>query len=138
MAEQELWHLKYSRAEVQSVLAIIKFLPQVQPDTISELSRREQYCLFRGVGMAFPALAVLAVASGTSLETIAPLMQRFLTPDDPIAHPTSPLTGRDLMTELHLPPGPRIGQLLETLQLAQAEGKISSREEALLFAKTVL
>lgn len=138
VAEQELWHLKYSRAEVQSVLAIIKCLPQVQPETISTLSRREQYFLFRGVGMAFPALAVLAVASGTPRETIAPLMQRFLTPDDPIAHPTSPLTGRDLMTELHLPPGPRIGQLLETLQLAQAEGKISNREEALLFAKTAL
>jgi tRNA nucleotidyltransferase (CCA-adding enzyme) len=138
VAEQELWHLKYSRAEVQSVLAVVKHSPQVQPDVISNLSRREQYLLFRGVGMAFPALAVLAVAAGTSLETIAPLMQRFLTPDDPIAHPSSPLTGRDLMTELDLPPGPRIGQLLETLQLAQAEGKILGRESALQFAKTVL
>ncbi|NJO40932.1 MAG: CCA tRNA nucleotidyltransferase [Cyanobacteria bacterium CRU_2_1] len=137
-AEQELWRLKYSRAEVQAVLSVIKFLPHVQPSVLPTLSLGDQYTLFRGIGTAFPALAVLAVAQGISLETIAPFIQRFLTPDDPVAHPTPPLTGRDLMDAFQLSPSPRIGQLLEVLQLARAENKIHSREEALEFAKTLI
>jgi tRNA nucleotidyltransferase (CCA-adding enzyme) len=38
---------------------------------------------------------------------------------------------------LKLPPGPQIGQLLEALQIAQAEGKISTSEEALQFAQVL-
>ena len=139
LAEQELWQLKYSRAEVQSVLAVLKSFAlihpdSIQPDRLAHLLKRDQYVLFRSIGAAFPALAVLAVASGIPQETIAPLIQRFLTPDDPIAHPSSIVTGRDLMTTLHLPAGPQIGKLLEMLQMARAEGKIASREEALAFA----
>jgi tRNA nucleotidyltransferase (CCA-adding enzyme) len=134
VAEQELWQLKYSRAEVQSVLAVLKSFALMQPNQLPHLSKRDQYVLFRSIGSAFPALAVLAVASGISLETIAPLIQRFLTPADPIAHPTSIVSGRDLMTTLQLPAGPQIGKLLEMLQMARAEGRISSREEALAYA----
>lgn len=138
IAEHELWRLKYSRAEIQSVLAILKFLPQVQVCTLPKLSLGEQYALFRGVGAAFPALAVLSVAMGTKIETIAPLIDRFLSPHDPVAHPTPPLTGRDLMAALKLPPGPKIGQLLEAIQLARAENKLQTREEALELAKKLL
>jgi tRNA nucleotidyltransferase (CCA-adding enzyme) len=134
-AEYELWRLKHSRAEVQAVLTAIKFLPQLQAVLLPTASLREQYFLFRGIGAAFPALAVLAAGLGASLEAIAPLMQRFLTPNDPIAHPTPFLTGRDLMMNLKLPPSPQIGQLLEAIQLARAEGKILTREAALEFAK---
>jgi tRNA nucleotidyltransferase (CCA-adding enzyme) len=136
-AEQQLWRLKYSRAEVQAVLTVLKFLPQLQTDELT-LSLRDQYFLFQGVGAAFPALAVLALAAGLSLEAIAPLVQRFLTPNDPVAHPVLPLTGRDLMMALNLPAGPKIGHLLHAIQLAQAEGKIASSEDALNFAKTLL
>ena len=138
IAEYELWRLKYSRAEIQSVLAILKYLPQVQPCTLPKLSLGEQYALFRGIGAAFPALAVLSVAMGTQIETIAPLIDRFLSPHDPVAHPTPPLTGRDLMAALKLPPGPRIGQLLEAIQLARAENKLQTREEALELARKTL
>jgi tRNA nucleotidyltransferase (CCA-adding enzyme) len=138
VAEQELWRLKYSRAEVQSVLAVLKARSLVQPLTLDKLSLRQQYLLFRAVGAAFPALAVLSIASGTSIETIAPLIDRFLTPGDSVAHPTLPLTGRDLMSALRLPPGPQIGQLLEAIQLARVEGNLQTREEALEFARAML
>lgn len=134
-AEQELWRLKYSRAEIQSVLAVIRCLPLVHSHTLPNLSLSDQYNLFRQIGAAFPALAVLAIATGTPIALIAPLIQRFLTPNDPVAHPNPPLTGRDLMAILHLPPGPQIGQLLEKIQLAQAEGNIHTREEALMLAQ---
>ncbi|MDX2213314.1 MAG: CCA tRNA nucleotidyltransferase [Oculatellaceae cyanobacterium bins.114] len=138
VAEQELWRLKYSRAEVQAVLTVLKYLPQLQAFVDSDMPAREQYFLFQGIGATFPALAVLTVALGTPLQAIAPLMQRFLTPGDAIAHPIPPLTGRDLMTALQLPAGPQIGHLLQKIQLAQAEGKIATREDAIQFAKTLI
>ncbi|NJR38694.1 MAG: CCA tRNA nucleotidyltransferase [Leptolyngbyaceae cyanobacterium CSU_1_4] len=132
VAESELWQLKYSRSEVQAVLTVMRSLPTHL--NLENLSLREQYFLFRGVGTAFPAWALLAIAGGVKLGAIEPLIQRFLTPHDPVAHPTPPLTGRDLMTTLKLSPGPQIGQLLEAVQLAQAEGQVNSRQEALDFA----
>ena len=133
-AEQDLWTLKYSKAEVQGVLAVLRSLPRIQ----AEMSLRDQYRLFRSIGFAFPALAVLAIAQGIDLEAIAPLVERFLTPGDPVAHPIAIVTGRDLMRELDLRPSPQIGQLLEAIQLARAEGRLQDRSDALEFAKTRL
>ena len=41
------------------------------------------------------------------------------------------LDGRDVMKALKIPPGPRIGELLERMREAQAEGEVSDREGAL-------
>jgi tRNA nucleotidyltransferase/poly(A) polymerase len=41
------------------------------------------------------------------------------------------LDGRDIMKALKIPPGPRIGELLERVREAQAEGEIKNRDEAL-------
>jgi len=138
LAEQELWRLKYSRAEIQTVLTTIHWLPIICAAGVKPLSLRAQYEIFRGIGAAFPALAVLAVALDTPMMAIAPLVERFLHLEDPVAHPIAPLTGKDLMTQLNLPPGRQIGQLLEALQLARAEGKIETRQEALEFAMTLI
>ena len=43
--------------------------------------------------------------------------------------------GHVLMRQLKLKPGPLIGRLLEDIQDAQVEGKVKTKEEALLFAK---
>lgn len=138
IAEQELWQLKYSRAEVQAVLAVMSLLAQIQTLADAPLSPRDQYYLFRSIGAAFPALVVSGLAAGLPIATVAPLIERYLTPDDPIAHPSPLLTGRDLMAQLNLPPSPTIGHLLEAIQLARAEGKISTGLEALDFARTLI
>ena len=44
------------------------------------------------------------------------------------------INGHDLMDSLDLPPGPRIGSLLERLREAEAVGEISSREDAMELA----
>ena len=59
------------------------------------------------------------------------LVERYLDPQDPIAHPRPILSGRDLIHDLGITPGPQIGELLEAIQLAQAEGLVTQREEAL-------
>ncbi|MBW4521219.1 MAG: hypothetical protein KME16_16160 [Scytolyngbya sp. HA4215-MV1] len=138
-AEADLWRLKYSRVEIQAVSSLLKFLPEVRSFRgLDEIALREQYFLFQGIGVIFPALTLLALAIGTPLSVMAPLIDRFLAPGDPVAHPTPLITGQHLMAALNLTPGPQIGQLLASVQLAQAEGKIATATEALEFAAQLL
>ncbi|WP_242541774.1 CCA tRNA nucleotidyltransferase [Leptolyngbya sp. Cla-17] len=150
-AETQLRQLKYSRTEIQAISTVLKFLPQLYPANSVEtnqavttlasrlnLSRREQYFFFQGVGTTFPAIAVLAIAQGLTIEAISPLIERFLDPSDPVAHSIPVLTGQDLMTALKLPPGPLIGQLLAAIQLAKAEGSLSTAADALSLAADLL
>ncbi len=137
-AEEQLLRLKYSRAEIRTAITAVKHLPQLLSHATSPMSLREQYFFFQNVGSVFPALAVLAVASEVPVEAIAPLSDRYLNPDDQVAHPTPLVTGNDLMKALHLPASPQVGKLLTELQVARIEGKISSREDALEFAAQLL
>ncbi|MEQ9355284.1 CCA tRNA nucleotidyltransferase [Coleofasciculus chthonoplastes] len=137
-AEAQLLRLKYSRAEIRAVLIMIQYLPQLLSHITSPMSLREQYFFFQNVGSVFPALAVLAIAEGLSVESIAPLIHRYLNPEDQVAHPTPLVKGHDLMQQLKLPPSPQIGELLTEIQIARIEGKVSTRDKALAFAKRLL
>lgn len=48
-------------------------------------------------------------------------------------NPARLITGKDVMDLLHLPPSPKIGDILERVAEAQAEGKVLTREDALAF-----
>ncbi|MGV0025389.1 CCA tRNA nucleotidyltransferase [Phormidesmis priestleyi] len=137
-AEGQLWRLKYSRAEIQAVSTVLKNLPRFENNSHLDWTLGEQYFFFREVGATFSALAILAIAAGTPLETIAPLIRRFLNAEDPVAHPSSLVTGQDLMSVLNLSAGPQIGQLLAALQLARAEGKIFNSQEAIAWAENLV
>ena len=133
-AEERLQSLKYSRAEIRVAVTTLKHLPRLLSYSSSGMSIREQYFLFQDVGSIFPALAVTSVAAGMPVDALTPLINRYLNPDDRVAHPKALITGNDLMRSLNLPAGQQIGKLLGEIQLAQAEGKISTPEEALDFA----
>jgi hypothetical protein len=45
------------------------------------------------------------------------------------------ISGHDLIDILGMRPGPELGQLLEALREAQAEGEVVTREEALRFVQ---
>ena len=137
-AEEQLLRLKYSRAEIRVAIASLKHLPQLLLHKTSQMSIREQYFFFQDVGSIFPALAVLAVAEGMPFEAISPLIERYLNPEDRVAHPKAVITGNDLMRSLNLPPSQQIGKLLTEIQIAQAEGKISTSEEALELAARLM
>ncbi|MCU0518094.1 MAG: CCA tRNA nucleotidyltransferase [Oscillatoria sp. Prado101] len=132
-AEKQLLNLKYSNPEIKAALAVVKNLPKLQA-TPKSMPVREQYFLFRNLGPVFPALAVAAVAAGTPAGAIAPLIQRYLTPEDAVAHPAPLLTGSDLMAAFNLRPGPQVGSLLTEIAIARAENRISTPEAALEFA----
>lgn len=140
LAEAELQKLSYSRAEIKAVITILKLLPQLhlKQDLSNEMSLREQYFLFREAGKAFPIVAVSALATGIPIEAISPLINRYLNPDDRVAHPISLISGNDLMKALNLNPSPKLGELLTEIQIARIEGKIFSVEEAIVFATKLI
>ena len=138
IAETELLRLKYSNAEIKSAIELLTYLPQLQAKPMEGMSLREQYFLFRDVGMVFPILAVLAVAAGIAVEEIALLINRYLDAGDIVAHPTQLVSGNELMESLNIPRSPRIGQLLMEIQLARVEGRIATREDALKLASDLV
>ena len=134
-AKLTLQHLKYSQAEINLVMTLMRVWLQVAPMLkTAPLRVREQYPLFQELGAAFPAFAVLAIAADIPIAHVTPLMIEYSTPESAIAHPRALVSGKTLMLELNLEPGPAIGQLLADLALAQAEGKIATPEEAIALA----
>lgn len=131
IAEAELTHFKYSRAEQQAVLAILRAWPQLVAIANGQNSRRQQYALFKAAGSSFIALALVGQAAGIPRSVLDGLIDRFVDASDPIAHPRSLLSGRDIMQHLQLRPGPHIGELLAAVEVASAEGLISCRQDAL-------
>jgi len=135
-AEATLIRLKYSRVEQQAVVSILsswQFLTQQL--AAGPLPARQQYQLFKLSGTAFVGVALLALAHGLPEAMIIDLVTRHLDPEDPVAHPQALISGRDLVQGMALKPGPQIGDLLEAVQLAQAEGLITSRDQALAWVK---
>ncbi|MDY6938192.1 MAG: CCA tRNA nucleotidyltransferase [Cyanobacteriota bacterium] len=135
-AEKELLRLKYSRPEIRGVVSLLSVWNQANStETIEALSIRELFFWFKGIGDLFPAFAVFALASGIAADAIAPLVDRYLDPNDPVAHPKPLLSGKDLMRSLDIPKGPQIGRLLTAIQIARAEGKIATPCEAIAFCQ---
>ena len=145
-AEETLARLKYSRVEQQAVLSVLKGWHYLndhrvdlydQPATLPRTLRR-QYELFKLAAAGFPGVALLAWSHQLPTATIQAWLNRYLDPQDPLAHPRPLLSGRDLIQALGLKSGPQIGQLLDALQLAQVEGQVSTSSQALAWVQQQL
>ena len=135
-AEAALSRLKYSRVEQQAVLSILKGWAILHPlRAQTTLTIPQQYQLFRVAGPGLVGLSLLALAHNLAESMVMGLLERYLNPEDPVAHPRPLISGRDLIQGLGLAPGPQIGELLEAIQLAQAEGVIRQREDALAWVQ---
>ncbi|MEA5575643.1 CCA tRNA nucleotidyltransferase [Anabaena sp. UHCC 0451] len=141
-AEIELQQLTYSRAETRSVVTALRLFPQFK---LVHKSLREQYFLFQDVRVVFSATTALALAddvveamSGDNpLGVYAPLIDRYLNPDDLVAHPSPLVSGKEVILALNIPASPLVGKILSEIAIAQAEGKVTTAAEALEFAKQV-
>lgn len=137
-AQTELTTLSYSRAEIQVMLCLLQVQPALNKMQHRELSRAEQFFLFKLAGEKFPAVSLLALSQGIDASRIKRLINRFLDPTDAIAHATGLITGIDIMKQLDIKPGPELGKLLKAVEQAQAEGQISTRDEALRWLRHTL
>jgi len=135
-AEAELERLKYSRQEIRAVGAILRAYPASQKPELPQ-SPRLQYFFFLEAGKYLPlfVLYALAHAPEPDHDLILKLLTHFLDPEDARAHPQNPVSGADLIQGLGLKPGPLIGKLLTEVQVAQIEGKVQSKEDALAYAR---
>lgn len=144
VAEIELQQLTYSRAEIKAVTTALRLFPRLNAP---HMSLREQYLLFQEAGIVFPTTLVLAAAHDNLVEAMsddkmhnvyAPLITRYLNPDDPVAHPKPLVSGRNLIIALNIPASPLVGKLLTEIAVAQIEGKVSTPTQAIEYARQLI
>ena len=107
------------------------------------VSKRAVHRFLVSTGDAAPAIALFSLLdhlgiyrSGTGqaewdrlTDVVFQMCHAYFTPK-----PSPLLTGRDLIDDLDISPGPNIGVILRALQEAQAMGEITNRAEALAYA----
>ncbi len=146
--------LRLSGQEVARLVAIVRHHQRPHLlDNEPSLSRRAIYRFWRDCGAAGVDICLLSLADylatagpalsppkwGKFLQTIDALLAGAFDPGDANVTALPPLvTGHDLMQALNLPPGPQIGELLERIREAQAEGEVHTTEEALALARRSL
>ncbi len=136
-AEAELTALTYSRYEIKAILTLLKLQPALSALRQGPLDRSQQFFLFKSAGECFPAVSLLALAQGVELAILTPLVKRFLDASDAIAHSQPLITGKVLMDQLAISPGPDVGKLLKAVENAQAEGIVQTEEEAIAWLKAL-
>jgi hypothetical protein len=113
-------------------------------------SRRAIYRFFRDTGSSGIEVCLLALADTlatyglpvdidvwkTHLEVCQALLECWFEKPTESVHPPVLINGYDLQNEFQLKPGPVIGQILEALREAQAEGEIHDRQQAIQFARS--
>jgi tRNA nucleotidyltransferase/poly(A) polymerase len=115
-------------------------------------SRKAIYRFFRDAGEAGVDLVLLTLADlrathgqtltqetwAAELDICRLLLENYWERPAETVSPPRLLDGNELMAAFDLKPGPQIGEILEAIREAQATGKVSTREDALIFARAWL
>ncbi len=150
LAARALRRLRFSKDEVRLGETIVRH--HMRPLLLADqknVSSRAVYRFFRdthdaGVDVLLHALADHRATYGPEVEDeswprLVALAARMLADywqrsSERVAPPPL-VSGRDLLREFELQPGPRIGELLEAVREAQVTGEVATREEALAFVR---
>lgn len=114
-------------------------------------SRRAIYRFFRDTSAAGVDICLLSLADFLGkygaeipeeelirhLDILRTLLEAYYEEPYKSVSPPALLNGDELMAELGLKPGPKVGEILEALREAQAAGDVSDRQQALAFAKSL-
>lgn len=139
--------LRWSRRETAKVQELLRHRPETERYLLKMESHgrspRTMARLVRSCGGLLPAVALLTLAeSGPDLETCEERVETFLADYRQVFAPRlaqPPLiTGDDLLRELGLAPSPRLGELLEAVELERLSGTVRTRDEALAQVKRQL
>ncbi|MDX9992586.1 MAG: HD domain-containing protein [Anaerolineales bacterium] len=146
--------LRLSNDEMDRVKAVVAHHMRIHAYTDSlrrgqSLSRRTIYRFFREAGPAGVDIVLHSLADlratyehglpqevwAAELDICRALLEAYWETPEQVVRPPQLLNGNDLIHELGLTPGRQIGQLLEAIRESQVEGQITSRAEALDFAR---
>jgi len=148
-----LRRLRFSNDEIEIVTQVVAL--HLRPPLLEHeprITNRAAYRFFRDAGAAGIDVCALAVAdrrgtfapptnerADTQLRMVCSrLLERYFRARDTVIVPPALMDGRTLMHELKLEPGPRVGELLEAIREAQAEGEVKTREDAIVFARKIM
>jgi hypothetical protein len=115
----------------------------------SQPTRRAVYRYFRDIKTAGLDVALLSLADHLAtyagagddeqwpnlVSLVAALFDYYFHQYNEVVAPLPFLDGHQLMSALHLEPGPEVGRLLRLIEEAQAAGKITTAKEAILLAR---
>ncbi len=151
LAQQIMGRLHASTADrrlVQQVVAHHMRPGQLSQDAVSERAIRRYFVDLGPTGIIVALISLsdhLAMRGPAQLTehwrrhlaTVRLLLTRYIRERERILPPRL-LQADELMRRLDITPGPIVGQLLEAIAEAQAEGKVHSKEEALWLAEEKL
>jgi tRNA nucleotidyltransferase/poly(A) polymerase len=151
IAAERVRALRFNNIEVDRVRAIIAnhMRPQLLADAESGVTRRAAYRFFRDTREAGVDVLLLALADhiathgpdveadrwGRRIQAARTLLADYWTRLAKDVAPPPLVSGIDLMAELGLLQGPRVGELIEAIREAQATGQVTTRQDALDFAR---
>ncbi len=154
MTAERMRALRFSRAETERAATAIRahLRPAQLADAPGGVTGRAAYRFFRATGDAGVDVVLLALADHLSiwgpdlqpdrwarrLDAARALLEHFLVRGKGAAALPPLVSGSDLMRELGLREGPQVGKLLEAIREAQAEGEVTTPEEALALARRLL
>jgi poly(A) polymerase len=145
--------LRFSSRETDLVRSMIDaHLRPLQMAQSGEPTRRAIYRFFRDTGEA--GIDTLFLSLADHLGTAGPrvdleewrrhvalvdhILRKRLREEGEVVSPAKLIDGEDLMAELDLPPGPRLGEILELVREAQAAGEVTTRAQAIAHARRYL
>jgi poly(A) polymerase len=146
--------LRLSNLEVDYLRKIVRYhmrpLLLAQNDTLP--NRRVIYRFFRQAGEAGVEVCILSLADALAtygpglpqdkwahqLDVIRLLLEAWWEKPTESVSPPALLNGRDLIEQFGLQPGPQVGELLEAVREAQAEGRVNTRQDAFALVQELL
>lgn len=153
MAARRLAELRISSRGISMVRRMVEeHLRPAQMSQGAELpSPRAIYRYYRDLGDVavdnlYLSLADYLAAKGPDLAAdrwagharmVAHILQGAVPPAGP-GQPLRLVSGHDLMQQFNLPPGPRVGRILDIVAEARAAGEIATKEEALVLVASEL
>jgi len=153
LVEGAIDRLKLSNQEGQTLSRLVLY--HLRPGFLSrepQLTRRAVFRFFRDLGDDGPACLLLwwadRLATRGPLSNVAQIDQQrarleellgayFFKPEEAVRPPRL-IDGHQLMQALKLPAGPEVGRLLRAIEEAQAEGALTTRNEAIALARSLL
>ena len=142
--------LRLANDEIERVAIIIS--NHLRPAQLAQqggVTPKAAYRFFKSTGEAGVDVCLLTLADtlgkgGTEVDqeewlarinAVVTLLEANFDRQNEVIKPPPLIGGDDVMRELNLQPGPRVGEILEALREAQVAGEVKTREEAIQFVR---
>lgn len=141
--------LKLSTKEVSAITNIVR--NHLRPGYLAEMEKITKHAIFKfSRDCADEAIAVLILSIADRRATLGePITKKIVAHHEKVSfkitrelftkkkeyHPPKLITGNEIMQELNIKEGPRVGEILKKIEEAQVDGIVKAKVDAIEFAK---